>query len=53
VVCSLAGRRTVAGRGEGGVEDAERLGAALADELADRGAAAILAEIRAAAETPR
>jgi hydroxymethylbilane synthase len=52
-VCSLDGRRTVAGRREGGVEEAERLGAALADELADRGAAAILAEIRAAAETAR
>jgi hydroxymethylbilane synthase len=52
-VCSLDGRSTVAGRREGDVADAERLGAALADELADRGAAGILAGIRAAAEASR
>jgi len=52
-VCSLDGRAAVAGRRDGAVADPERLGAELADELADRGAAAILDAIRAAAEAGR
>jgi len=45
-VCSLDGRETVGGHRSGPVEEAERIGAELADELIGRGAAEILERIR-------
>jgi hydroxymethylbilane synthase len=52
-VCSLDGARTVTGCREGDPAEPERLGTELAEELAGLGAAAILAEIRAALEEAR
>ena len=48
VVCALDGTRSFEGRVEGPTVDAERLGAALADELVAEGAGEILAAIRGA-----
>lgn len=46
VVCSLDGTRSVEGEREGGPEDADAIGLALAEELLGKGADAILGAIR-------
>ncbi|UCF69551.1 MAG: hydroxymethylbilane synthase [Acidobacteriota bacterium] len=49
-VCSLDGRNSVDGQRRGALIDAEQLGAALAHDLLQQGAQAILTEIRTALE---
>jgi hydroxymethylbilane synthase len=52
-VCSLDGRRTVAGAERGAPADAATIGERLADQLIEAGAADLLDEIRAALERAR
>jgi hydroxymethylbilane synthase len=53
VVCALDGSRSVEGRREGALADAEGLGRALAEQLLAQGAGPILNEIRRSEEAPR
>jgi hydroxymethylbilane synthase len=52
-VCSLDGRRTVAGEQRGAPPDAAAIGARLADELIEAGAGDLLDEIRTGAGSAR